>query len=251
MPGIGRRMIPAGSDSAERAGEVRLIRAALDSRVNQERREKAQSYFPTAMEVLGVAVKDIRNVLRPITRKYKKEEPGEVLALARLLIAANVHEMRQLAYELIEAHKGAFGLLNGELLEELGTGMDNWATVDCFCVALSGRAWQQALIGDKAIESWARSENRWWRRAALVSTVPLNLKSRGGCGDPERTFRICGMLAGDHDDMVVKALSWALREYAKRDGKAVRSFINEHDRLLHRRVVAEVQRKLTTGRKNG
>ncbi|HUS10646.1 MAG TPA: DNA alkylation repair protein, partial [Pyrinomonadaceae bacterium] len=64
---------------------------------------------------------------------------------------------------------------------------------------------------------WARSKNRWLRRTALVSTVPLNNKARGGRGDSERTLMICEMLLDDRDDMVIKALSWALRELSKRD----------------------------------
>jgi len=80
--------------------------------------------------------------------------------------------------------------------------------------------------------------------------VPLNLGSRGGTGDVPRTLRICRLLAGDHDDMVVKGLSWALREAAKRDPAAVQAFLARHRGVLAARVVREVTNKLTTGRKN-
>jgi len=50
--------------------------------------------------------------------------------------------------------------------------------------------------------------------------------------------------------MVVKALSWALRELAKRDPQAVSAFLTEHEAALAARVVREVRNKLTTGRKN-
>ena len=42
--------------------------------------------------------------------------------------------------------------------------------------------------------------------------MPLNLRAAGGTGDAERTLAVCAQLAADRDDMVVKALSWALRE---------------------------------------
>lgn len=76
-------------------------------------------------------------------------------------------------------------------------------------LALSGPAWRQGQIQDQAIAEWAKSTVRWWRRAALVSTVPLNFKARGGWGDAPRTLRICALLIGDRDEMIVKALSWA------------------------------------------
>ena len=65
-----------------------------------------------------------------------------------------------------------------------------------------------------------------------------------------KTLMVCEMLVADRDDMVVKALSWALRELSKRDPKAVSKFLREHDGVLAARVVREVNNKLTTGLKN-
>jgi 3-methyladenine DNA glycosylase AlkD len=98
--------------------------------------------------------------------------------------------------------------------------------------------------------SWAKSPNRWWRRAALVSTVPLNNNARGGQGDVNRTLKICRMLISDRDDMVIKALSWALRELSKRDPLPVSSFLEQYDEQLAPRVKREVTNKLKTGLKN-
>ena len=51
------------------------------------------------------------------------------------------------------------------------------------------------------------------------------------------------------DDMVVKALSWALRELSKRDPAAAAAFIRKYDARLAARVRREVTAKLETGRK--
>ena len=83
-----------------------------------------------------------------------------------------------------------------------------------------------------------------------MSTVPLNSKARGGSGDSMRTLEVCSLLISDRDDMVVKALSWALRELAKRDQISVRRFLNEHQDQLATRVTREVRNKLATGLKN-
>jgi 3-methyladenine DNA glycosylase AlkD len=50
--------------------------------------------------------------------------------------------------------------------------------------------------------------------------------------------------------MVVKALSWALRELVVHDPDAVRAFLSEHEDVLAARVKREVRNKLTTGLKN-
>jgi 3-methyladenine DNA glycosylase AlkD len=54
----------------------------------------------------------------------------------------------------------------------------------------------------------------------------------------------------DPDDMVVKALSWALRELVVHDPEAVCGFLEEHEDRLAARVKREVRNKLTTGLKN-
>ena len=117
-------------------------------------------------------------------------------------------------------------------LERLGQGIDNWAAVDTFAIYLAGPAWRQGQVSDARVKSWARSNDRWWRRAALVATVPLNNKTRGGNGDPTRTLAICQMLVPDRDDMIVKAMSWALRELAKREPLAVEAFLKEHEETV-------------------
>lgn len=58
-----------------------------------------------------------------------------------------------------------------------------------------------------------------------------------------RTLRICHKLAGDQDDVVAKALSWALRELVVHDPGAVKKFLDEHDIILVARVKREVKNK--------
>ena len=155
-----------------------------------------------------------------------------------------------MAYELVSHHRAALGSLRAEELRRLGRAIDSWGAVDCFGCYLAGPAWRERQVPDALIQRWAASKDRWWRRAALVSTVPLNNKARGGRGDTARTLQICRLLVADRDDMVVKALSWALREAAKRDPKAVQRFVAEHKSILAARVLREVDNKIRTGLKN-
>jgi 3-methyladenine DNA glycosylase AlkD len=69
-------------------------------------------------------------------------------------------------------------------------------------------------------------------------------------GDVERTLAVCRMLVDDYDDMVVKALSWALRALVVHDAEAVNDFLEEHGEVLAARVKREVRNKIATGLKN-
>jgi 3-methyladenine DNA glycosylase AlkD len=188
----------------------------------------------------------IRGVRREHSRRLRDSPASEVLALADALVG----RQRWVAYELLYHHPSRLAGLGIEDVERLGQGLDGWEATDAFARYIAGPAWQQGLIPDEAIHRWAASPDRFWRRAALVATVPLNLRAAGGRGDTRRTLGVCTLLVSDDDDMVVKALSWALRALAFWDPDAVRAFLTTHDRALASRLKREVRNKLETGLKN-
>ena len=217
---------------------------------NAERREKAKTYHPTALRVLGVKVPDLRPLIKEYAAEMKKSPPEEVIAFAKALVETDIFECHGFAYELLSRNKKALASLTLEEVEYLGKCLDNWGSVDGYACLVAGVVWRLGGIPDRVIREWAESEDRWIRRSAVVCTVALNQKSRGGTGDTERTLMICRMVAGDKDDMVAKALSWALRELLEWDAEAVREFMDEFAEVLPRRVIREVKHKLETGRKN-
>ena len=189
-----------------------------------------------------------RAVLRKYSRGLKQATPEFILALARELFEIYGH--RWLSYELIQNHRAAFQNIGEVELEEFGRGINSWWTVDAFARTLSGPAWRKGQVSDELVHKWAHSKDRWWRRAALVSTVALNVRSRGGKGDVPCTLAVCRLLVADHDDMVAKAMSWALRELVVHDAEAVREFLCEYEAVLAARVKRELGNKLRTGLKN-
>jgi 3-methyladenine DNA glycosylase AlkD len=192
----------------------------------------------------------LRAVRREYSRRLRAASPETVIELALRLKQRDSFDYCWMAQEIVGNHPGAFARLDESLLTRFGEPLNSWWSVDSFAVELAGAAWRCGQVGDDLVERWARSPDRWWRRAALVSTVPLNLKSRGGRGDAGRTLRICLLLVDDRDDMVVKAMSWALRALSGPDPAAVERFIAERQDRMASRVRREVQSKLTTGLKN-
>lgn len=189
-------------------------------------------------------------VVRPLARTLRGRPPRDAVRVAHALAASGTLEGRQVAYLLLERLRAAAATLTAADVERLGRGNDNWVSTDTFACLVAGPAWREGRVRDAAVHRWARSRDRWWRRTALAATVALNLAARGGSGDAPRTLELCARLADDHDDMVAKAQSWALRTLARRDPRAVRAFLAAHDGVLAARVRREVGNKLRTGLKN-
>jgi 3-methyladenine DNA glycosylase AlkD len=201
-------------------------------------------------EVQNLPLQNTSNV-RIIRRKYSKmleeADSAYVLDLGHELISS--YSYHTPAYELVSTHKETYLSLGKAEVEALGQGINSWWSVDSFARLISGPAWRDGQLRDDLIHSWAYSEDRWWRRASLVSTVAFNVKTHGGKGDTKRTLAVCRLLVDDQDDMVVKAMSWALRALVPWNPDAVRKFLTEYNDCLAGRVKREVNNKLTTGLK--
>jgi 3-methyladenine DNA glycosylase AlkD len=232
----------------ERPTTERVLRA-LRARANPRRAAATVLERPTSDELLGVPAAGVYAVANETVRRLRRAEADEVMAFADALVGTGVQEARIVGYYLVSRNRAARERLDRAALERLGRGLDNWAAVDAFGAFLSGPAWLRGSIRDADVRAWARSRDLWWRRIALVSTTVLNKKSYGGTGDTKRTLDICERLAGDPEDMIVKAVSWALRQLAPWAPAAVDAFLVEHDDVLAARVKREVRNKLRTGRK--
>ena len=194
------------------------------------------------------SVAGLRRLRRAISRELKPHSGQEVLRVVEQLIESG--SARWFAYELAHHHPGAMSQLSSAALERLAKGLADWGSVDPFALYLLGPAYRTGQITSAQLARWARSRDRWRRRAALVASVALNNKTRGGVGDAARTLAICDRLLDDRDDMVVKALSWALRELATKTPADVESYLKQHEQRLAARVLREVRSKLATGLKN-
>jgi 3-methyladenine DNA glycosylase AlkD len=204
------------------------------------------------IELRGLRDSKVCNI-RAVGRRYalilRNECPRTVLRFVQDLLKSKDWAARVIALETVRDHPGAFQCLNDSLLRAWAKGLSDWGSTDLFGITIAGSAWREGLISDDVVLGWAHSRDRWQRRLALVATVPLNAKSRGGTGDAKRTLSVCLILVDDRDDMVVKAMSWALRELAKRDAQVVRSFLRRYENRVAALVRREAHYKLTTGRK--
>ena len=197
-------------------------------------------------EIAALATRDtphLRALRKVWSQTLKVETGGHVVALAEALEAVSPQEGKWLAYELIRHHAGAFAEVSQLLVERFTERAASWYAVDALGTILTGALWAKGRLPDGLFEGWSRSENRWLRRSALVATVGLNASGP----DPARTFPICLRLAEDRDDMVEKAVSWALRYLSQKDRAVVETFMVEHGARFRPRVRREVGHKLATG----
>ena len=217
--------------------------------------------FTTSMEWMGVSATQLRIILKNWIAILFDLNTEQWIKICLQLCKLGIFECQILAYELLWKNKSVLKTLTHEQIIQLAGTQDNWASTDSYSTMIAGWHWREGTLPNSQILKWLKSEDRWMRRIAVVCTVPLNLKAKGGAGDTKRTLMICEKVVDDRDDMVIKALSWALRElsksdklaveaFMKTDKLAVEAFMKTHWDRLHGRVRREVTTKLETGKKN-
>lgn len=192
----------------------------------------------------------LRALRKQWSAALKGEDAKRVVAIAKALEADAPQEGKWIAYELIRHHRAAFAAFDDAMADDFASRIVSWYATDAFGTILSGPAWAKGQVADDLIDAWSHSPDRWLRRCALVATVGLNASLPDGKGDPGRTFSLCRRMAADRDDMIEKAVSWAIRYLSQKDKAAVWAFMEEHGDSFRPRVRREVAHKLTTGLKN-
>ena len=86
----------------------------------------------------------------------------------------------------------------------------------------------------------AASKSIWDRRMAILSTFAF-IK----VGQFDLTFKIAEMLLNDKEDLIHKAMGWALREVGKKDPQALRNFLDQHAGSMPRTALRYAMERLS------
>jgi 3-methyladenine DNA glycosylase AlkD len=201
----------------ERANRwVRRLREELRRGGSREHADGVQWFFKEETRSHGWYTADLRRFARKTSRDVRATDGPEVLlAVADQLFTGDVVEEKVFAVLLLENHVGSFGDREFKLFDSWLDRVSSWADHDGLVHYLIGPMVASEPKRASRALSWAKSRNRWRRRAAAVSLIR---------GARQRLFfdeivRVSDALLQDQDDMVQKGLGWLLREAAKADPK--------------------------------
>src|SRR5438132_14142588 len=109
----------------------------------------------------------------------------------------------------------------------------NWATTDSICCSLIGPLLLARPELGARMRAWARDRNLWVRRASIVSLIPR--LRRGESLD--LAYEIARRLHGDREDLIQKAVGWALREAGKTDMMRLERYLRANGPSIPRTTV--------------
>ena len=192
------------------------IRSALKKDGSAEHAAGVQWFFKDEIKSHGWYTAELRRAVRRCRREILREHDFDFLVkVADQLFSGNVLEEKVAAVSLLENLGAQCGDPEFRLFEAWLGRISSWADHDALVHDLIAPMLVAKPTRVKAVFRWAKSRNRWHRRAACVALIR---------GSRAKMFfsdivRLSGSLLGDEDDMVQKGLGWLLRETAKFDAK--------------------------------
>jgi 3-methyladenine DNA glycosylase AlkD len=222
---------------------IRVIQEELCQRGDPQAASFLQGFFKTGPGEYGAGdrFRGIRvPVIRKLATKYQQVTPQQ----SERLLRSPFHEDRLLALLIIinlyrkgdEQRKAQIY----ELYLKHTKFINNWDLVDVSAGYIVG-----AFLTDKSKEPLyilARSSSLWERRIAMMATFHFIR-----LGEYQETLTLAGLLLGDKEDLIHKAVGWMLREVGKRDLRSEVDFLRAHYKRMPRTMLRYAIEKFPPG----
>ena len=203
--------------SAEIVSEIKV---EIKKEADPEHAKRVTQYFREPITAHGLRAPKEKEIARKYYHRIKKDLPT-ALQVTQELMESRVLEEASVGIRILRRMTCHLTPAHFDTVDPWVDLLTNWANTD----GLS--AWIIADIVKKdpsltyRLLEWTTSENRWRRRAAAVSLVPI--AKRGDMLD--QVFQIADRLMADGDDMVRKGVGWLLKEASKEHPQEIRDYL--------------------------
>jgi len=198
------------------------VREELSQNIDEATRNSAQRFFKETVKFHGVKSAIVKKIAKKYYLTIKDSGKQEIFSLCEDLLKSNYSEEAFIAFEWSYALRKSYELDDFLVFEKwILDYVDNWAKCDTLCNHTLGSFIERYPERIKDLKEWARSDNRWVRRASAVTLI---LPARKGAF-LEDVFEISSILLTDKDDMVQKGYGWMLKEASKKHQEEVFNYI--------------------------
>ena len=192
------------------------IRRVLKDGGSAPHSEDVQHFFKEEVQSRGWYTAELRKFAVRFRRSIARERGMDFLVqVADKLFSGRILEEKVMAVFLLEKQTEKIDDDEFQLFASWLDRVSSWADHDALAHYLLAPMVAADPARCRKVFLWAKSPNRWRRRAACVALIRGARERRLF----EQIMRLSNELLHDEDDMVQKGLGWLLRETAKADPK--------------------------------
>jgi 3-methyladenine DNA glycosylase AlkD len=207
------------------------LRKELKENIDEHTKNTAQKFFKEKIKVYGIKTAIVSKISKSHYNKIKDLNKEEIFGICEELFASGFMEESFIAcnwsYNLNKIYEEKDFLIFEDWLEKY---VDNWATCDTLCNHTIGAFVDRFPSYIQELKKWARSDNRWIKRA---SSVTLIIPARKGKFLKD-IFEIADILINDKDDLVQKGYGWMLKSASESHQKEVFYYVIKNKKIMPR-----------------
>jgi 3-methyladenine DNA glycosylase AlkD len=205
------------------------LRRELRENSEEHTRKTARHFFKEKIKILGVRT-------AKVTRIAKEHFPDgvgktKVFCLCEELFKSGIMEESFVAcnwsYAIRKEYEKEDFDTFGRWVNEY---VSNWATCDTLCNHTIGAFVENFPDSIKELKRWAKSDNRWVKRASAVTLI---IHARKGKFLKD-IFEIADTLMMDKDDLVQKGYGWMLKAASESHQKEVFDYVIKNKKIMPR-----------------
>jgi len=200
-------------DVDEPATFVDAMRSGLESLADPAYLAGQRLVAPGIGPLLGVRLPLLEAVHRALTGELRGVRAARLVPVAEALARDPLRELRWFACWLLDRLLPDDPELAWQVLRRIAADADDWITVDTLATSIATGILLEPYRWAE-LEQLVYSPSRWERRlvGSSVATIPFVDRARGRTPEVvSNGLALVGLLVGDPEPDVQKALSWALR----------------------------------------
>ncbi|WP_405875074.1 DNA alkylation repair protein [Streptomyces sp. NBC_00005] len=196
------------------------LTATYAAAADPERAVSMRAYMKDVAPFLGLTTPVRRALSRTVVEGLPRPAEADCTAIALRCWQLPEREYHYFAVDYLRRHARACSSGFLPVTRHLVATVSWWDTVDALAAHVVGALVEADPKLTADMDAWIGDDDLWIARTALLHQ--LRYKERT---DTERLFTYCLRQSGHPDFFIRKAIGWCLREYAKTDPEAVRTFL--------------------------
>ncbi len=207
------------------------IRQTLIDSIDENTQKTSQNYFKEQIKFYGVRVTLVTKISKDVYGLIKEKSKKEIYILCDELWQSGYIEESFIACNLSYYIHERYESGDIEVFEKwVNQYVTNWASCDTLCNHTIGTFIEMFPQHISILKEWAKSHNRWMRRASAVTLI---IPARKGLFLND-IFDIANTLLLDEDDLVQKGYGWMLKATSEAHQKEVFGYVISKKAIMPR-----------------
>ena len=210
---------------------INKIRQELKQNSDEKTQKTGQNFFKEKIKFYGVKTAIVSKIGKEYFKTFKDKKKTEIFDLCEELWRSGYMEESFIACNWSYFVRKDYEPKDFEVFEKwVNNYVSNWASCDTLCNHTVGTFVEMYPEYLSDLKKWAKSKNRWMRRASAVSLI-IPAKQGKFLKD---IFEIADTLLLDQDDLVQKGYGWMLKAASHTHQKEIFDYIIKKKSIMPR-----------------